>query len=414
MKKFFSILMACCTTVVMAIAQDGSSCIDAVHVEYGADITLSGDTYWIKLRVQDFNEKGLSAFWYSTDSLFLEGFMMTGNPGWGTAKCTSFGLTMASAPNAKITFDYGALMSAVESQLAKQEQLTQEEKNMILGQMVYMSLTPKSKQTGRFIINEFGLAAGSDCANPWDVALGAYYGLTEQPNVFRLDPAIVGDSLHIVYEPLRASSTDMTAMKVQIRIGDCENGAIVQDAASVANGGEGIVILDQAVVNQAIEAKQPLYVTVNRGNDFANVIFRNVHVGTREEKQTLCAGDTLNLYGRQFTEAGVYEFDIKNLVPDGVLYAHVTLTIEIKNDCVDAIDMVDVANVVVRPTAARVGQDIEIVADGKNTVDVFDLTGKRVQSAEFINSTSIRINRAGEYFLRISGNANKTRKVVVL
>lgn len=334
MKKFLSLMLACCAFAVMSNAQEtGAECVDAVHAVYGADIRISGDSYWIKLKLSEFQESGISAFWYSSDSLFLEAYLLTGV---FTKKCTPLNLSFMSAPNEKINIDANELLNVVESQMAKQGNLSEQDKESIRGSMVYLGLTPRSGQEGRFIINEFGIAAGSDCDNPWDVALNASYGLTPEENVFRLDAA-QADSLHIVYEPMRASAKDMTVMHVDVRLGDC-NGEVLQSGNSLDNQGEGIFIPRRSLLDSAVTLQKPLFFTVTRGDDYSTLAFRNVHVDEQKVFETLCEGESLIIGNRTFTEAGLYEFVYKEIKGDGVYYHNITLDIAVSDNCDDALE----------------------------------------------------------------------------
>ena len=318
----------------MSNAQEaGESCVEAVPMSYGADIRISGETFWVKLKLSDFQDQGISAFWYSTDSLFLEAYLLTGV---FTKKCTPLNLSFMSAPNAKILIDANELMARVEDQMAKEGGLSEQDKESIRGSMIYMGLRPRSNQAGRFIINEFGIAAGSDCDNPWDVDLNASYGLTPQENVFRLD-ASKADSLHVVYEPMRNTSVDMTLMKVDVRLGDC-NGPVFQSENSFDNNGEGVFIPRRSLLDSAVTLQQPLYLTITRGDEVATVVFRNVHVQNAVDEKTICAGETLEYFGQQITEAGTYNLEQKVISGDGVYYNRVALTVYVNDNCDDALD----------------------------------------------------------------------------
>lgn len=413
MKKLLTLTAAFLMVMSAAAAETGESCAQAVTLQYGADFVFD-DVFWIRQQVSQLDENGISAFWYSTDSLFIEGYFGTGGS-WGTEiECSPIGFSLSAAPNAKILIDKGELMAKVETQLAKHDELTQDEKELILSSKIYLELRPRSKQSGRFILNEFGVAAGSDCYNPWIIDLGAVYGLTEEPNVLRLDPVEL-DTLHVSYEPMRATDKNFTLMNVNVQFGSCE-GPVVQSGRSVAGVGEGLFVPRKSLLDSAVALNKPLFFVITRGNDPATVSFRKVRNDTVRSSRTICVGEKITLGDQQVSEAGVYEYTSRQTADDYALYRNHIVTVSVDETCKaddDALDNVFDANVVVRPTGVRVGEMIQIVADGANRYDVYDITGRRVQSADFVNEASLAIYASGEYFVRITGAVSQTRKVVV-
>ncbi len=406
------ILFALCLSVSILHAQSsnqtGETCADAVTLEYGADFTID-DVFWIRQKAGILDEDGLSAFWYSTDSLFIEAFFATGGS-WGQpVTCTSIGLSIVTPPNAKILIDKGSLIKRIEAQVSNGT-LTETEKNMVLSSYVYLSLEPRAK--GRFIFNRFGVAAGSDCFNPWVVDLGAVYGLTEEANVLRLDPMKL-DSLHVSYEPMRASDTDYTLMNVEVRFGECD-APIVQKGQSLSGLDEGLFIPRKTLLDSVAALNKPLYFIVNRGKDPATVAFRMVKNDTVSSEIALCEGKTVNVNGKSVSNTGVYTFETRVLSGPYAIYRHHIVNVVPDEDCPpDALEDITGNYISVRPTAVATGQDIEVVAHDADKVEVFDITGRCLQSVSFSGSTTLRINNPGEYFLRINGNMGLTRKIIV-
>lgn len=388
--------------------QTGETCADAITLEYGADFTID-DVFWIRQKAGILDEDGLSAFWYSSDSLFIEAFFATGG-NWGQpVTCNSIGLSIVTPPNAKILIDKGSLINRIEAQVSKGT-LTVTEKEMILSSYVYLSLEPRAK--GRFIFNQFGVAAGSDCFNPWVVDLGAVYGLTEESNVLRLNPMKL-DSLHVSYEPMRTTDTDYTLMNVEVHFGECD-APIVQKGQSVSGLGEGLFIPRKSLLDSAVALNKPLYFVINRGNDPATVAFRTVKNDTVSSEVTLCEGKTVDVNGKTVSQPGIYTFESRVISGSYAIYRHNVVNVVLDEECSrDALEDVADNSLTVRPTAVAAGQDIEIIAEGADKVEVFDITGRCLQTVLFNGSTILRINNAGEYFLRIGGTNVITRKIVV-
>jgi hypothetical protein len=415
MKKFLALIILC-LPLVMASADDrvetGQNCLEAVTLQYGADLPLDGgDPYWIRLKVGEFDQKGISAFWYSSDSLFLEAYYAIGNPKWGSFSCNKINLSIMSAPNANIIIEAGELMAKVEAQMAKQDDLTEDFKENIRSSFIYLELTPRSKDGGRFILNEFGIAAGSDCDNPWVVALGAVYGLTEDQNVFRFNPMEL-DTLHVSYEPMRKDDKDFTAMNVQVHFGSC-NGPIVQSGKSLKGVDEGLFVPRKSLLDSAVTLNQPLFFVVTRESEPATIAFRRVRSDERRVNHTVCPNQPITLGDITVSEPGEYDYYTRSVDGEFAVYHHNFATVALADNCEDALENVYDMSVVVCPTAAMIGQDIEIIADGANHLDVYDITGRRVQALDFTNNASIRLGNSGQFFVRISGTKHQTRKIVV-
>ncbi len=414
MKKFLTLIIMCLPLVMASAAErveTGQNCAEAVTLQYGADIPIYGDMYWIRLKVGEFDEKGISAFWYSTDSLFLEGYFATGSLSWGSFACNPINLSIMAAPNANIIIDAGELMAKVEAQLDKHGDLTEDLKATIRSSFIYLSLEPRSHQDGRFILNEFGIAVGSDCDNPWDVALGAVYGLTEDQNVFRFNPMQL-DTLHVSYEPMREEDKNFTAMDVKVHLGSC-NGPIVQSAKSVKGVDEGLFVPRKSLLDSAVMLQQPLYFVVTRGSEPATVSFRRVRSDERKVNTTVCPNKPITLGDLTVSEPGEYDYYTRSVDGEYAVYHHNFATVSLADNCEDALENIYDASVIVSPTAANLGQDIRIVAEGANHLDLYDIAGRRVQSFDFTDNTSVRINNTGEFFIRLSGNKSQVRKIVV-
>lgn len=71
-------------------------------------------------------------------------------------------------------------------------------------------------------------------------------------------------------------------------------------------------------------------------------------------------------------------------------------------------------SVSVRPTLADAGQNIFIDAQGNNSLQVFDISGREILRQQFIDNTAISLSNKGEYIIRIMNNdAVGIQKIII-
>lgn len=437
-------LIVCLFFSLALWGKEGDTCYDPMLVQYGDDHTLSGQPVWFLASMESFGN-GMNAYWYSTDSLRLEAYLVC----------------LAREPIYQRTIGPQGIFSlSLEELKHKLDSVTA---SLGLGQIddilqifpsVNVKAVPVSGQSGRIILQNLGEGPKTDCNNPLPVYMDATYILTDSANVYTLTHERQPDSLHVVWQ---AEDEELdTLPTIQVRYGSCD-GDILGEAQTDS---QGVYVVERQWMDSAYQQGDTLFFHVFAPTD-GKIRFRPVTFTYAEVDTVLCEGkglqlqDTLLTASTSYTDTVVksegyrhfithYELEVQPAPEtNDTLYVgaaelplqmqevwiesegNYSLRYQTEEGC-DSIVHLQVyiqtsfretseSSLKVYPTLAKTGTPVQIEwPEGyeKASLDLFDLSGRLLWSRDD-QPTFIQLDKAGAYLLVMNGENGKGQTLLM-
>lgn len=437
-------LIVCLFFSLTLWGKEGDSCSNPLSAQYGEDLYVEGQPVWFLASLENFGN-GMNAYWYSTDSLRLEAYLVC----------------LAREPIYQRTIGpQGVFSLSLEELKHKLDSVTA---SLGLGQIddilqifpsVNVKAVPVSGQSGRIILQNLGEGPKTDCNNPLPVYMDATYILTDSANVYTLTHERQPDSLHVVWQ---AEDEELdTLPTIQVRYGSCD-GDILGEAQTDS---QGVYVVERQWMDSAYQQGDTLFFHVFAPTD-GKFRFRPVTFTYAEVDTVLCEGkglqlqDTLLTASTSYTDTVVksegyrhfithYELEVQPAPEtNDTLYVgaaelplqmqevwiesegNYSLRYQTEEGC-DSIVHLQVyiqtslretseSSLKVYPTLAKTGTPVQIEwPEGyeKASLDLFDLSGRLLWSRDD-QPTFILLDKAGVYLLVMNGENGKEQTLLM-
>lgn len=437
-------LIVCLFFSLTLWGKEGDSCSNPLSAQYGEDLYVEGQPVWFLASLENFGN-GMNAYWYSTDSLRLEAYLVC----------------LAREPIYQRTIGpQGVFSLSLEELKHKLDSVTA---SLGLGQIddilqifpsVNVKAVPVSGQSGRIILQNLGEGPKTDCNNPLPVYMDATYILTNSANVYTLTHERQPDSLHVVWQ---AEDEELdTLPTIQVRYGSCD-GDILGEAQTDS---QGVYVVERQWMDSAYQQGDTLFFHVFAPTD-GKIRFRPVTFTYAEVDTVLCEGkglqlqDTLLTASTSYTDTVVksegyrhfithYELEVQPAPEtNDTLYVgaaelplqmqevwiesegNYSLRYQTEDGC-DSIVHLQVyiqtsvretseSSLKVYPTLAKTGTPVQIEwPEGyeKATLDLFDLSGRLLWSRDD-QPTFIQLDKAGVYLLVMTSKNGKGQTLLM-
>lgn len=282
-------LIVCLFFSLTLWGKEGDSCSNPLSAQYGEDLYVEGQPVWFLASLENFGN-GMNAYWYSTDSLRLEAYLVC----------------LAREPIYQRTIGpQGVFSLSLEELKHKLDSVTA---SLGLGQIddilqifpsVNVKAVPVSEQSGRIILQNLGEGPKTDCSNPLPVYMDATYILTDSANVYTLTHERQPDSLHVVWQ---AEDEELdTLPTIQVRYGSCD-GDILGEAQTDS---QGVYVVERQWMDSAYQQGDTLFFHVFAPTD-GKIRFRPVTFTYAEVDTVLCEGKGLHLSDTLLTASTSY------------------------------------------------------------------------------------------------------------
>lgn len=282
-------LIVCLFFSLALWGKEGDSCSNPLSAQYGEDLYVEGQPVWFLASLENFGN-GMNAYWYSTDSLRLEAYLVC----------------LAREPIYQRTIGpQGVFSLSLEELKHKLDSVTA---SLGLGQIddilqifpsVNVKAVPVSGQSGRIILQNLGEGPKTDCNNPLPVYMDATYVLTDSANVYTLTHERQPDSLHVVWQ---AEDEELdTLPTIQVRYGSCD-GDILGEAQT---DNQGVYVVERQWMDSAYQQGDTLFFHVFAPTD-GKIRFRPVTFTYAEVDTVLCEGKGLQLQDTLLTASTSY------------------------------------------------------------------------------------------------------------
>ena len=437
-------LIVCLFFSLTLWGKEGDSCSNPLSAQYGEDLYVEGQPVWFLASLENFGN-GMNAYWYSTDSLRLEAYLVC------LAREPIYQRTIGSQ---------GVFSLSLEELKHKLDSVTA---SLGLGQIddilqifpsVNVKAVPVSGQSGRIILQNLGEGPKTDCNNPLPVYMDATYILTDSANVYTLTHERQPDSLHVVWQ---AEDEELdTLPTIQVRYGSCD-GDILGEAQTDS---QGVYVVERQWMDSAYQQGDTLFFHVFAPTD-GKIRFRPVTFTYAEVDTVLCEGkglqlqDTLLTASTSYTDTVVksegyrhfithYELEVQPAPEtNDTLYVgaaelplqmqevwiesegNYSLRYQTEEGC-DSIVHLQVyiqtslretseSSLKVYPTKAKTGTPVQIEwPEGyeKASLDLFDLSGRLLWSRDD-QPTFIKLDKAGAYLLVMNGENGKGQTLLM-
>lgn len=437
-------LIVCLFFSLTLWGKEGDSCSNPLSAQYGEDLYVEGQPVWFLASLENFGN-GMNAYWYSTDSLRLEAYLVC------LAREPIYQRTIGSQ---------GVFSLSLEELKHKLDSVTA---SLGLGQIddilqifpsVNVKAVPVSGQSGRIILQNLGEGPKTDCNNPLPVYMDATYILTDSANVYTLTHERQPDSLHVVWQ---AEDEELdTLPTIQVRYGSCD-GDILGEAQTDS---QGVYVVERQWMDSAYQQGDTLFFHVFAPTD-GKIRFRPVTFTYAEVDTVLCEGkglqlqDTLLTASTSYTDTVVksegyrhfithYELEVQPAPEtNDTLYVgaaelplqmqevwiesegNYSLRYQTEEGC-DSIVHLQVyiqtslretseSSLKVYPTLAKTGTPVQIEwPEGyeKASLDLFDLSGRLLWSRDD-QPTFIQLDKAGAYLLVMNGENGKGQTLLM-
>lgn len=437
-------LIVCLFFSLTLWGKEGDSCSNPLSAQYGEDLYVEGQPVWFLASLENFGN-GMNAYWYSTDSLRLEAYLVC----------------LAREPIYQRTIGpQGVFSLSLEELKHKLDSVTA---SLGLGQIddilqifpsVNVKAVPVSGQSGRIILQNLGEGPKTDCNNPLPVYMDATYILTDSANVYTLTHERQPDSLHVVWQ---AEDEELdTLPTIQVRYGSCD-GDILGEAQTDS---QGVYVVERQWMDSAYQQGDTLFFHVFAPTD-GKIRFRPVTFTYAEVDTVLCEGkglqlqDTLLTASTSYTDTVVksegyrhfithYELEVQPAPEtNDTLYVgaaelplqmqevwiesegNYSLRYQTEEGC-DSIVHLQVyiqtslretseSSLKVYPTLAKTGTPVQIEwPEGyeKASLDLFDFSGRLLWSRDD-QPTFILLDKAGVYLLVMNGENGKEQTLLM-
>ena len=437
-------LIVCLFFSLTLWGKEGDSCSNPLSAQYGEDLYVEGQPVWFLASLENFGN-GMNAYWYSTDSLRLEAYLVC----------------LAREPIYQRTIGpQGVFSLSLEELKHKLDSVTA---SLGLGQIddilqifpsVNVKAVPVSGQSGRIILQNLGKGPKTDCNNPLPVYMDATYVLTDSANVYTLTYEGQPDSLHVVWQ---AEDEELdTPPTIQVRYGSCD-GDILGEAQTDS---QGIYVVERQWLDSAYQQGDTLFFHVFVPTD-GKIRFRPVTFTYAEVDTVLCEGkglqlqDTLLTVSTSYTDTVIksegyrhfithYELEVQPaLETNDTLYVgaaelplqmqevwiesegNYSLRYQTAEGCDSIVHLQVYLQTFVRetsespwkvyPTLAKTGTPVQIEwPEGyeKATLDLFDLSGRLLWSRDD-QPTFIQLDKAGVYLLVMTSKNGKGQTLLM-
>lgn len=437
-------LIVCLFFSLALWGKEGDSCSNPLSAQYGEDLYVEGQPVWFLASLENFGN-GMNAYWYSTDSLRLEAYLVC----------------LAREPIYQRTIGPQGIFSlSLEELKHKLDSVTA---SLGLGQIddilqifpsVNVKAVPVSGQSGRIILQNLGEGPKTDCSNPLPVYMDATYILTDSANVYTLTQERQPDSLHVVWQ---AEDEELdTLPTIQVRYGSCD-GDILGEAQTDS---QGVYVVERQWMDSAYQQGDTLFFHVFAPTD-GKIRFRPVTFTYAEVDTVLCEGkglqlqDTLLTASTSYTDTVVksegyrhfithYELEVQPAPEtNDTLYVgaaelplqmqevwiesegNYPLHYQTMEGCDSIVHLQVYIQTSVRetsespwkvyPTLAKTGTPVQIEwPEGyeKATLDLFDLSGRLLWSRDD-QPTFIQLDKAGAYLLVMNGENGKGQTLLM-
>ena len=437
-------LIVCLFFSLTLWGKEGDSCSNPLSAQYGEDLYVEGQPVWFLASLENFGN-GMNAYWYSTDSLRLEAYLVC----------------LAREPIYQRTIGpQGVFSLSLEELKHKLDSVTA---SLGLGQIddilqifpsVNVKAVPVSGQSGRIILQNLGEGPKTDCNNPLPVYMDATYILTNSANVYTLTHERQPDSLHVVWQ---AEDEELdTLPTIQVRYGSCD-GDILGEAQTDS---QGVYVVERQWMDSAYQQGDTLFFHVFAPTD-GKIRFRPVTFTYAEVDTVLCEGkglqlqDTLLTASTSYTDTVIksdgyrhfithYELEMQPAPEtNDTLYvgaAELPLQMQevwiesegnypLRYQTAEGCDSIVHLQVYIQtslretsesplsvyPTMAKVGTPIQIEwPEGyeKASLDLFDLSGRLLWSRDD-QPTFIQLDKAGAYLLVMNGKNGKGQMLLM-
>ena len=437
-------LIVCLFFSLTLWGKEGDSCSNPLSAQYGEDLYVEGQPVWFLASLENFGN-GMNAYWYSTDSLRLEAYLVC----------------LAREPIYQRTIGpQGVFSLSLEELKHKLDSVTT---SLGLGQIddilqifpsVNVKAVPVSGQSGRIILQNLGEGPKTDCNNPLPVYMDATYILTDSANVYTLTHERQPDSLHVVWQ---AEDEELdTLPTIQVRYGSCD-GDILGEAQTDS---QGVYVVERQWMDSAYQQGDTLFFHVFAPTD-GKIRFRPVTFTYAEVDTVLCEGkglqlqDTLLTASTSYTDTVVksegyrhfithYELEVQPApeTNDTLYVGAAELPLQMQEVWIesegnyplhyqtmegcDSIVHLQVymqtsvretseSSLKVYPTLAKTGTPVQIEwPEGyeKATLDLFDLSGRLLWSRDD-QPTFIQLDKAGAYLLVMNGENGKGQTLLM-
>lgn len=437
-------LIVCLFFSLTLWGKEGDSCSNPLSAQYGEDLYVEGQPVWFLASLENFGN-GMNAYWYSTDSLRLEAYLVC----------------LAREPIYQRTIGpQGVFSLSLEELKHKLDSVTA---SLGLGQIddilqifpsVNVKAVPVSGQSGRIILQNLGEGPKTDCSNPLPVYMDATYILTDSANVYTLTHERQPDSLHVVWQ---AEDEELdTLPTIQVRYGSCD-GDILGEAQTDS---QGVYVVERQWMDSAYQQGDTLFFHVFVPTD-GKIRFRPVTFTYAEVDTVLCEGkglqlqDTLLTVSTSYTDTVVksegyrhfithYELEVQPApeTNDTLYVGAAELPLQMQEVWIesegnyplhyqtmegcDSIVHLQVyiqtsvretseSSLKVYPTLAKTGTPVQIEwPEGyeKASLDLFDLSGRLLWSRDD-QPTFILLDKAGAYLLVMNGENGKGQTLLM-
>lgn len=437
-------LIVCLFFSLTLWGKEGDSCSNPLSAQYGEDLYVEGQPVWFLASLENFGN-GMNAYWYSTDSLRLEAYLVC----------------LAREPIYQRTIGpQGVFSLSLEELKHKLDSVTA---SLGLGQIddilqifpsVNVKAVPVSGQSGRIILQNLGEGPKTDCNNPLPVYMDATYILTDSANVYTLTHERQPDSLHVVWQ---AEDEELDRLPtIQVRYGSCD-GDILGEAQTDS---QGVYVVERQWMDSAYQQGDTLFFHVFVPTD-GKIRFRPVTFTYAEVDTVLCEGkglqlqDTLLTASTSYTDTVVksegyrhfithYELEVQPAPEtNDTLYVgaaelplqmqevwiesegNYPLHYQTMEGCDSIVHLQVYIQTSVRetsesswkvyPTLAKTGTPVQIERpEGyeKATLDLFDLSGRLLWSRDD-QPTFIQLDKAGVYLLVMTSKNGKGQTLLM-
>lgn len=437
-------LIVCLFFSLALWGKEGDSCSNPLSAQYGEDLYVEGQPVWFLASLENFGN-GMNAYWYSTDSLRLEAYLVC----------------LAREPIYQRTIGPQGIFSlSLEELKHKLDSVTA---SLGLGQIddilqifpsVNVKAVPVSGQSGRIILQNLGEGPKTDCSNPLPVYMDATYILTDSANVYTLTQERQPDSLHVVWQ---AEDEELdTLPTIQVRYGSCD-GDILGEAQTDS---QGVYVVERQWMDSAYQQGDTLFFHVFAPTD-GKIRFRPVTFTYAEVDTVLCEGkglqlqDTLLTASTSYTDTVVksegyrhfithYELEVQPAPEtNDTLYVgaaelplqmqdvwiesegNYSLRYQTAEGCDSIVHLQVYIQTSIRetseiplrvyPTLAKTGTPVQIEwPEGyeKASLDLFDLSGRLLWSRDD-QPTFIQLDKAGAYLLVMNGENGKGQTLLM-
>lgn len=437
-------LIVCLFFSLALWGKEGDSCSNPLSAQYGEDLYVEGQPVWFLASLENFGN-GMNAYWYSTDSLRLEAYLVC----------------LAREPIYQRTIGPQGIFSlSLEELKHKLDSVTA---SLGLGQIddilqifpsVNVKAVPVSGQSGRIILQNLGEGPKTDCSNPLPVYMDATYVLTDSANVYTLTYDSQPDSLHVVWQ---AEDEELdTLPTIQVRYGSCD-GDILGEAPTDS---QGVYVVERQWLDSAYQQGDTLFFHVFAPTD-GKIRFRPVTFTYAEVDTVLCEGkglqlqDTLLTASTSYTDTVVksegyrhfithYELEVQpaSETNDTLYVGAAELPLQMQDVWIDSegnyslrcqtmegcdsivhlqvyvlTSLRETSEIPLRvyPTLAKTGTPVQIEwPEGyeKATLDLFDLSGRLLWSRDD-QPTFIQLDKAGVYLLVMTSKNGKGQTLLM-